>query len=45
MEIRDFTAQDLEVLKAVATTGAGYTVNSGLDAIHLDALAKLAYQI
>lgn len=45
MDIRDFTPQDLEILKAVATTGVGYTVNSGLDAIHLDALAKLAYQI
>jgi hypothetical protein len=45
MQLTDFSAQDLEVLKAVATTGVGYTVNSGLDAIHLDALAKLAYQI
>jgi len=45
MDIRDFSPQDLEVLKAVATTGVGYTVNSGLDAIHLDALAKLAYQV
>jgi len=45
MQITDFTPQDLEILKAVATTGAGYTTGSGLDAIHLDALAKLAYQI
>jgi hypothetical protein len=45
MNLSDFTPQDLEVLKSVATTGVGFTVNSGLDAIHLDALAKLAYQI
>lgn len=45
MNISDFSAEDLEVLKAVATTGQGFTVDSGLDAIHLDALAKLAYQI
>lgn len=45
MELTDFSPQDLEVLKAVATTGVGYTTSSGLDAIHLDALAKLAYQV
>jgi hypothetical protein len=45
MNISDFTPQDLEVLKSVATTGVGFTTASGLDAIHLDALAKLAYQI
>jgi hypothetical protein len=45
MNITDFSQQDLEILKAVATTGVGYTTASGLDAIQLDALAKLAYQI
>lgn len=45
MQLTDFTPQDLEVLKAVATTGVGYTTSSGLDAIQLDPLAKLAYQI
>src|SRR5271157_4815545 len=45
MQLTDFTPQDLEILKAVATTGVGYTTASGLDAIQLDALAKLAYQV
>lgn len=44
MELKDLSAHDLEVLKA-AVTSQGFTVNSGLHAIQLDALAKLAYNV
>ena len=44
MELKDLSAHDLEVLKAAVTT-QGFSVGMGLEAIHLDALAKLAYNI
>lgn len=45
MNVNDFSQAEYEILKSVATTGVGYTTASGLDAIQLDALAKLSYQI
>ena len=44
MELKDLSAHDLEVLKAAVTT-QGFVQGMGLEAIHLDALAKLAYNI
>jgi hypothetical protein len=42
----NLTAQDMEVLvQKAATTGVGFTASSGLQAIQLDAIAKLAYAI
>lgn len=52
MELKDLTSRDLEVIKAITggvisgqATVQGFVLGSGLEAIHLDALAKLAYNI
>jgi len=52
MELKDLTSRDIEVIKAItggtisgSQTSQGFVLGMGLEAIHLDALAKLAYNI
>src|SRR5208282_5109476 len=43
MELKDLTAREQEIVKVI--TSQGFTINSGLSAVQLDELAKLAYNI
>lgn len=43
MELKDFSPREQEIIKAI--TSQGFTINSGLGAVQLDELAKLAYNI